>query len=103
MNDDVVTPTKMTGKKVLPILEMDGEAMGESLDIVAKIDAIGTPILAKAADRQDINQWLKDNKDLMRTRADFGWLCPPFCNVGVISEFEQWLGPSSMFFPIVKL
>ena len=67
MNDDVVTPTKMTGKKVLPILEMDGEAMGESLDIVAKIDAIGTPILAKAADRKDIDQWLKDNKDLMRT------------------------------------
>lgn len=66
MNDDVVTPTKMTGKKVLPILKMDGEAMGESLDIVAKIDAIGKPILAKAADRKDIDQWLKDNKDLMR-------------------------------------
>lgn len=66
MNDDVVTPTKMTGKKVLPILEMEGEAMGESLDIVAKIDAIGKPILAKAADRTDIDQWLKDNKDLMR-------------------------------------
>lgn len=67
MNDDVVTPTKMTGKKVLPILDMEGEAMGESLDIVAKIDAIGKPILAKAADRKDIDQWLKDNKDLMRT------------------------------------
>eukprot|EP00438_Fugacium_kawagutii_P002676 Skav222017 [mRNA] locus=scaffold2020:414126:416606:- [translate_table: standard] len=68
MNDDVVTPTKMTGKKVLPILEMDGEAMGESLDIVAKIDAIDKPILAKAADRKDIDQWLKGNKDLMRTK-----------------------------------
>ena len=66
MNDDVVTPTKLTGKKVLPILEMDGEAMGESLDIVAKIDAIGKPLLAKAAGRTDIDTWLKENKELMR-------------------------------------
>ena len=70
MNDDVVTPTKMTGKKVLPILELEGAAMSESLDIVAKIDAIGAPILAKAAERKDIDQWLTDNKELIRT----GWL-----------------------------
>lgn len=66
MNDDVVTPTKMTGKKVLPILEMDGEAMGESLDIVAKIDAVRRPILRAAAGRTDIEGWLRENKDLMR-------------------------------------
>ena len=70
MNDDVVTPTRMTGKKVLPILELDGAATSESLDIVAKIDAIGAPVLAKAAERQDIDQWLTDNKELIRT----GWL-----------------------------
>ena len=70
MNDDVVTPTRMTGKKVLPILELEGAAMSESLDIVAKIDAIGAPILAKAAERKDIDQWLTDNKELIRT----GWL-----------------------------
>eukprot|EP00438_Fugacium_kawagutii_P028312 Skav200660 [mRNA] locus=scaffold3198:66885:72542:- [translate_table: standard] len=73
MNDDVVTPTKMTGKKVLPILEMDGEALAESLDIVAKIDAIGTPMLAKAADRKEIDQWLNDNKELIR--RGFGDSC----------------------------
>ncbi|CAJ1397054.1 unnamed protein product, partial [Effrenium voratum] len=66
MNDDVVTPTKMIGKKVLPILEMDGEAMGESLDIVAKIDQLGTPILQEPADRTDIDQWMKENKELLR-------------------------------------
>lgn len=66
MNDDVVTPTRMTGKKVLPILELEGAAMSESLDIVAKIDAIGAPILAKAAERKDIDQWLTDNKELIR-------------------------------------
>ena len=67
MNDDVVTPTKMIGKKVLPIMEMDGEAMGESLDIVAKVDALDdSPILAKASGREDISKWLSDNKDLLR-------------------------------------
>ncbi|CAE7885679.1 grxB, partial [Symbiodinium necroappetens] len=67
MNDDVVTPTKMIGKKVLPIMEIDGEAMGESLDIVAKVDALDdSPLLAKAAGREDIAKWLSDNKDLLR-------------------------------------
>ena len=45
MNDDVVTPTKMIGKKVLPIMEIDGKAMGESLDIVAKVVAFASSIL----------------------------------------------------------
>ena len=67
MNDDVVTPTRMIGKKVLPIMEIDGEAMGESLDIVSKVDALDdTPILSKAAGRKDISTWLSDNKDLLR-------------------------------------
>jgi len=67
MNDDVVTPTRMIGKKVLPIMEMDGQAMGESLDIVAKVDALDeSPILAQASDRQDIAKWLGDNKELIR-------------------------------------
>lgn len=34
--------------------------MGESLDIVAKIDQLGTPILQEPADRTDIDQWMKE-------------------------------------------
>lgn len=37
--DDEITPVKLTGKKMLPIVEFDdGVAMNESLDILRKID-----------------------------------------------------------------
>jgi len=36
--DDETTPLKLTGKKMLPIALIDGEAMNESLDIIQKID-----------------------------------------------------------------
>lgn len=40
LNDDVDTPTRMVGKKMVPILEKeDGTCMGESMDIVRYIDA----------------------------------------------------------------
>jgi len=65
LNDDVVTPTKMIGKKVLPILEEGGEAMGESLDIVEKIDGL-EPLLKPAASREDIKRWQQTNAMLIR-------------------------------------
>lgn len=36
--DDEATPVGLTGKKMLPIMEIDGKAMNESLDIIAAID-----------------------------------------------------------------
>ena len=36
--DDEATPIKLTGKKMLPILEHDGRVMNESLDIIAFLD-----------------------------------------------------------------
>lgn len=46
MEGDVETPTRLIGKKAVPILEKDdGTHMGESLDIVRFVDAIGTPTL----------------------------------------------------------
>lgn len=36
--DDEKTPLKLTGKKMLPILVKDGEAINESLDIIAAVD-----------------------------------------------------------------
>lgn len=36
--DDEKTPISLTGVKMLPIMEIDGQAMNESLDILAKID-----------------------------------------------------------------
>lgn len=42
-NDDEQTPIRMIGKKMLPILEDGDGFMGESLDIVRKIDGLGGP------------------------------------------------------------
>ena len=36
--DDEATPLALTGKKILPALEIDGKAMNESLDIIQLID-----------------------------------------------------------------
>ena len=36
--DDENTPLKLTGVKMLPIMEIDGKAMNESLDIIALLD-----------------------------------------------------------------
>lgn len=37
--DDEKTPVALTGKKMLPIAVIDGKAMNESLDIIARIDS----------------------------------------------------------------
>ena len=36
--DDESTPVKLTGKKMLPIVEIDGTVHNESLDIIARLD-----------------------------------------------------------------
>lgn len=40
-NDDIATPTALVGKKIAPIFQMvaDNMVMGESLDIIAKVDS----------------------------------------------------------------
>ena len=40
-NDDFDTCVSRIGKKLVPILEIDGESMGESLDIAKRLDQLG--------------------------------------------------------------
>ncbi|WP_433850248.1 glutaredoxin 2 [Brucella pseudogrignonensis] len=56
--DDVETPTKLVGKKMVPILEKeDGTHMSESMDIVRYVDNLGAnPILGAPSDPQ-IKEW----------------------------------------------
>ncbi len=43
-DDDIETPTKMIGRKMLPILQKDdGSYLPESLDIVHYVDSINEP------------------------------------------------------------
>lgn len=57
MEGDAETPMRLIGKKAVPILERaDGSHMGESLDIVRYVDAIGTPLLT-GADNPALDAW----------------------------------------------
>ena len=60
LNDDVETPTKLIGQKIVPILvKENGEAMPESLDIVRYIDEhYGEKVLSEKV-RPQIEDWLK--------------------------------------------
>ena len=61
-NDDVQTPTRMIGRKMVPILEHDGRFMGESMDIIAHVDAMdGRPVLTGPT-RPETGQWLRDGQ-----------------------------------------
>lgn len=51
MEGDAATPTRMIGKKAVPILEKDdGSFMGESLDIVAYVDGLSDRVFDGPAD-----------------------------------------------------
>lgn len=41
LNDDAESCISRVGKKLVPILEIDGKAMGESLDIAKRLDELG--------------------------------------------------------------
>ena len=84
MEGDAETPTRLIGKKAVPILQKeDGTHMGESLDIVAYIDAIGEPVL-KGQESAEIEQWTADAwKPALKlfiprfTRGEFAELATP--------------------------
>ncbi len=63
--EDAETPTRLIGKKMLPIWEDQDGAMGESLDIILKLDVDNTLGIKEFYD-------LKDRKDLEAKISDLG-------------------------------
>ncbi len=62
-NDDVETPTKLIGKKILPILIQDnGEALPESLDIIHYLDQLGASSLGDVTVDPNLDAWLSESK-----------------------------------------
>lgn len=60
MEGDAATPTRLIGKKTVPILQKDdGSCMGESLDIVRYVDGLGTPLLT-ASPAPALETWCED-------------------------------------------
>jgi len=91
-NDDIDTPTKLIGKKIAPILEIPtkDEVMGESMDIVKRIDedpTMGPPVLKPATDRSDIKAWQKKHQELFRKLQR-----PRYVSTGLLPEFATRAG-----------
>jgi glutaredoxin 2 len=89
-NDDITTPTKLIGKKIAPIFGIpeDDFIMGESLDIIEKIDSddrFGTTgQILPATGRKDIKGWQKSVQVLLRTLQR-----PRYVATGLLPEFQQ--------------
>lgn len=63
--DDEETPRRMTGRKMLPILEDAGGFMGESLDILHRIDRLSPPRLFGQEPRPEIADWIAVRKPVI--------------------------------------
>lgn len=85
MEGDAETPTRMIGKKMVPILEKpDGTCMGESLDIVRYLDAAFPPPVITAPPLPAVDDWCRQASGTIFklcvprfTRAEFAELATP--------------------------
>ncbi|GAB1438910.1 glutaredoxin 2 [Providencia sp.] len=60
LDDDSETPTRMIGRKMLPILQKDdGSYLPESLDIVHYVDQLSEPKYASGQISPEIDHWFK--------------------------------------------
>lgn len=83
-NDDEETPTRLIGKKMLPVLVTESnQAIGESLDIVKYIDeTFGSPVLT-VPDNSAIESWMDEATKLIYPLAVPRWASSDF------DEFRQ--------------
>lgn len=87
MEGDVETPTRMVGRKVVPILQKEeGVYMPESMDIVHYVDQLdGAPVIEGECDPA-IEAWCKEN-----TRAVFNLAIPRFTR----ADFKELSTPAA--------
>lgn len=99
MEGDSDTPTRMVGKKVVPILgKEDGSYMKESLDIVHYVDRTGTPMFADPV-VTEIDTWIKEVWPVAAklfiprfTQADFAELSTPQARAAYRQREEEAFG-----------
>ncbi|MDO4708762.1 MAG: glutaredoxin 2 [Pseudomonadota bacterium] len=94
LENDVDTPTRLIGRKKVPILQKaDGSAMPESMDIVRYLDAQFAPPLLTAAERPEIDAWSERASGLIFrlavpriTCGDFAELATPEARAAYIER-----------------
>lgn len=81
--DDEATPIGLTGKKILPALEFDNEAMNESLDIIAFIDKdnrLNTAEITSSKEFEVLDKELTAVGSLVHSLAMPYWIWTPEFN-----------------------
>lgn len=74
-NDDEQTPIGLVGVKMLPILvDQDGGAIGESLDIVDFIDRHYYPTIIEKKTSHTVDAWLSENSSIIYKLAMPRWI-----------------------------
>lgn len=99
LEGDAATPLRLIGKKAVPILQKaDGTHLGESLDIVRHVDAIGTPVLT-APPSEALDSWGREAWPLVLqlviprfTRGDFAELATPAARQAYRQREEKAFG-----------
>ncbi len=100
MEGDVETPTRMVGRKVVPILQKDdGGFMPESMDIVRYLDQASAPAVIGSGSNAAIDAWVERAWPLMLrlcvprfTRADFRELATEAARAAFIARETQAFG-----------
>ncbi|MFT8795766.1 MAG: glutaredoxin 2 [Acetobacter orientalis] len=100
-NDDEATPKAMIGRKMLPILEENGQYMGESMDIVAHIEKRGAALLTGSTNPQ-ITDWIQRSSSVLYRQFLPRAACAPFPEFSTtagrayfVRNKEQATGPFS--------
>ncbi|MEC5318172.1 glutaredoxin 2 [Brenneria populi subsp. brevivirga] len=100
MEGDVETPTRMVGRKVVPILQKDdGAFMPESMDIVHYVDSLRAPLIADRPAEPAIEAWCQAASGAIFklavprfTKADFKELSTPEAREAYRAREEKAFG-----------
>ena len=100
LDDDIETPTRLVGRKLLPILAQADVCMGESLDIVRHVDRTqGDAPCLTGAQRPEIAQWCNDIEHSIYQLSMPRWVDMPVHEFSTpdarrfyIQGKEHWLG-----------
>jgi glutaredoxin 2 len=86
--DDEMTPVRLTGKKMLPIIEIDGPVQNESLDIMTRLDLRGELQLPRELP-QELSQLLDKLGKNIHSMAMPYWIYTPEFNDASREYFQM--------------
>lgn len=92
LNDDAATPERMVGRKVAPILEEEDQYLAESMDIVAKIDALDGQTILTGPTVPAVADWLKESSSNLYALTMPRWASselPEFATAEAMAFFTQ--------------